>query len=775
MGSERPLRGYVVVRIDHDIDPGGQHVFTPVDVLWTTTAGPVSFAPPLAPGHVIAEVHVNDEFPAQTSHDMATTIEVMVPIREQQRIVSLDILFMTESASLGGVTLSDLARLGDTWFRGQVPADVLPMAEDDNEPEGSDPPYLLRSTSILARHGMTAEQMMTVDGRRVLTAREVVTSGPRWTLVGSSELQHTSTAAPYGGRTRDLAMDVAADGSWRCYLAAADGGVWFRRSTSRGWSALGDYARTRSPIDDANILSTGAVGARFGAAASGAQDTVVVGTGEPRASADAISGVGLRVSEDGGRTWVLVDGAIGEAGLRGASCYSVAADPNQVDQFFVAASNGVWRLAKPGSDWVCSRFVPSPVPAAIAAVGVGRNSPATDIVAYDDSGTTRLVIAFDLRANPASPVSAANPAVPTAIRFRHRGHPDADRVDRHVLRSHVPGLHRRRQRGVGPERRRQGLAAAHRRDELRGVLQLPGQRLDRAVVRRRRWRLRAGNRRGQAGPGRRRGRLRQGAPARRRVVQRDLPVDDEAQRDWSDRLRPRDRARVQDRPLRGREDPCRLPPRADRPDEPGLGGDRRRRLPQQVGGVRIGARLRPHQRRPRDAAVQLHRPRRQGRQPCRRRHAGQRHRPGRHDHDDHPQERRRWRGGSAAGHAHRVRRVHPRQAQPSGQRHLADGLQGRRLRLAIAVRSAHAGLGPVLRHRRAPVGSDVERQLARTPSTTASSGPSSAARSRSSSGVATCGTAPTTRTHGGPRWRWARPRPATRSSPSCPCAARSTC
>ena len=102
MGSERPLRGYVVVRIDHDIDPGGQQVFTPVDVLWTTTAGPVSFAPPLAPGHVIAEVHVNDEFPAQTSHDMATTIEVMVPIREQQRIVSLDILLMTESASLGG-------------------------------------------------------------------------------------------------------------------------------------------------------------------------------------------------------------------------------------------------------------------------------------------------------------------------------------------------------------------------------------------------------------------------------------------------------------------------------------------------------------------------------------------------------------------------------------------------------------------------------------------------------------------------------------------------
>ena len=416
MGSKRPLRGYVVIRIEHTVDPSGRDVFTPVDVLWTTTSAPAPFVSPLQPGHVIAEVFINDETPLQTSHDMSAAIDVFVPIREKQRIVSLDIAFMTESVSIGGVSLADLARLGDTWFRGQVPADVLPMAEDDNEPEGSDPPYLLRSTSILARHGMTAEQMMTVDGRRVLTEREVVTSGPRWTFVGSAELHHTTPAAPFGGRTRDLAMSVADDGSWRCYLAAADGGVWFRGSTSLGWTALGDYARTRSPIDDANILSTGAVGARFGAAASGAQDIVVVGTGEP-SGGDALSGVGLRVSEDGGRTWVLVDGAVGDPGLRGVSCYSVTPDPNQDGQFFIAASNGVWRLAKPGSDWVCSRFVPRPVPAAISAVGVGHTSPATDLVAYDDSGTTRLVIAFDLRANPANPVSTSNPAVPTAIRF----------------------------------------------------------------------------------------------------------------------------------------------------------------------------------------------------------------------------------------------------------------------------------------------------------------------------------------------------------------------
>ena len=100
------------------------------------------------------------------------------------------------------------------------------------------------------------------------------------------------------GRVTTLAVGP---GGARVYAGAANGGVWFSPDGGASWSPLADYAVSPSLFGgstEADSLSVGALGVRFGASA--ATDEVYVGTGEPTGNYDAYLGVGIRHSTSGG-------------------------------------------------------------------------------------------------------------------------------------------------------------------------------------------------------------------------------------------------------------------------------------------------------------------------------------------------------------------------------------------------------------------------------------------------------------------------------------------
>ena len=171
--------------------------------------------------------------------------------------------------------------------------------------------------------------------------------GPSITLRGQAGSEPRVT-----GRVRDLA--ISDDGN-RIYAATANGGVWYSADVGTTWSPLGADAST--PLGEAaapgpSTLVTTCLSVKFGAATSGAQDIVYVGTGElqpgtrgyPGGKASGIGVLKLSRPLPAALAEPQVNPWRREAkNLAGTGIYAIAQDPANADTLIAATSTGLWR------------------------------------------------------------------------------------------------------------------------------------------------------------------------------------------------------------------------------------------------------------------------------------------------------------------------------------------------------------------------------------------------------------------------------------------------
>jgi hypothetical protein len=159
-----------------------------------------------------------------------------------------------------------------------------------------------------------------------------------WTLAGPTTstqpavlnfFDNQASDLQVSGRDTAIAVDPNActTTSCRIWVAAAGGGVW------RSDNAL-------APSPKWTFVSAG-----FGTNAVGtltydaASHTLYAGTGEPNASGDSESGVGIYKSTNGGNTWTFLPGSA--AAMNARSISSIVVDPKHPGTLYVGTTRGV--------------------------------------------------------------------------------------------------------------------------------------------------------------------------------------------------------------------------------------------------------------------------------------------------------------------------------------------------------------------------------------------------------------------------------------------------
>jgi hypothetical protein len=195
--------------------------------------------------------------------------------------------------------------------------------------------------------------------RRV--APKVLASGGAnlWLPIGPSSIAHgqASGGPTVSGRVRDLAVEPTTGD--RVYVATGSGGVWFSADRGASWQPLDEFVvspnrSTMFPVG--NALSCGAIHVHWGAAVTGADDIVTVGTGEPGGSGADLAGLpGGRVVGIGimqaigpgtGTPWSRPGG--GDA-LRGHVVSRIVENPLSATHLFAATSDGVYSKVGAGA------------------------------------------------------------------------------------------------------------------------------------------------------------------------------------------------------------------------------------------------------------------------------------------------------------------------------------------------------------------------------------------------------------------------------------------
>ena len=158
-----------------------------------------------------------------------------------------------------------------------------------------------------------------------------------WQLIGPSTSTQPAVLNFFDNQASDLGVSgrvtaIAVDSnacdttSCRVWVAAAGGGVW------RTDNAL---ASTPSWTFLSGNFGTNAIGTLTYDAAT---QTLYAGTGEPNASGDSESGVGIYASTNGGTTWTYLSGS---SVMKARSISSIAVDPSHPGTLYVGDTRGV--------------------------------------------------------------------------------------------------------------------------------------------------------------------------------------------------------------------------------------------------------------------------------------------------------------------------------------------------------------------------------------------------------------------------------------------------
>ncbi len=124
------------------------------------------------------------------------------------------------------------------------------------------------------------------------------------------------------GRGREVFVDPNDNDTW--YATTAGGGFWVTRDAGATWASLTDFTIPSLATSTAAIFE-------------GNTDIIYLGTGEPFGNADAIDGIGLIRTTDGGVTWDYLENSINVGNVG-----RIVVNPNDSDHVVIGTSNGVF-------------------------------------------------------------------------------------------------------------------------------------------------------------------------------------------------------------------------------------------------------------------------------------------------------------------------------------------------------------------------------------------------------------------------------------------------
>lgn len=133
------------------------------------------------------------------------------------------------------------------------------------------------------------------------------------------------------GRIRGIV--VAPDDPEKWYAGTVGGGLWMTKDAGQTWKNLTDYKVPN--------LSTSTV-----AISESNPEILYVGTGEPFNNLDAIGGIGLIKTQDGGKKWEYLTNTRNFGGVG-----RLALNPNDEDYLVVASSTGIYVTEDGGATW----------------------------------------------------------------------------------------------------------------------------------------------------------------------------------------------------------------------------------------------------------------------------------------------------------------------------------------------------------------------------------------------------------------------------------------
>ena len=133
------------------------------------------------------------------------------------------------------------------------------------------------------------------------------------------------------GRVRGI--KVAPDNEDKWYAGTVGGGLWVTEDAGDTWENLTDY---KVPNLSTSTIAISANNPRV----------IYLGTGEPFGNLDAIGGIGLLKSINGGRSWEYLDNTRDFGGVGRMIVYD-----NNENHVVVAASNGIFVTKDGGNTW----------------------------------------------------------------------------------------------------------------------------------------------------------------------------------------------------------------------------------------------------------------------------------------------------------------------------------------------------------------------------------------------------------------------------------------
>ena len=158
--------------------------------------------------------------------------------------------------------------------------------------------------------------------RSLMKANAMMTAN--WTVIGPNN---------FAGRMLDLAFDP--NNANVIWAGAASGGIWHSANGGSTWTPMDDQL----PMLAIGCIATHPTNSNI----------VYIGTGEGSFNIDAVEGVGVLKSTDGGTTWT-------QTGLsfllsQGEAVNEMVIDPSNPNVLIAATRDGIYRTADAGTTW----------------------------------------------------------------------------------------------------------------------------------------------------------------------------------------------------------------------------------------------------------------------------------------------------------------------------------------------------------------------------------------------------------------------------------------
>jgi hypothetical protein len=258
------------------------------------------------------------------------------------------------------------------------------MSRNDQPPQGGSPDQVYQRLAWLAERrpadpfviheaiaARRAAEAAALAKKRRTAEDPPVGDDSLWVPVGPAAVLRgqPETEPRVSGRVRALA--VHPDGQ-RVYAGTANGGVWYSDDAGVSWLPVAMFAtkhdaetKAATGAAGAEGLTVGALAVRFGDAADGSGDDVLVGTGEPVYIQGVFGGVGVLHATGPVpvvRAHKLANPWTREASnLVGYGCFRLARNPDRPEQVVAATNGGLFLRTLPAaadSAWECVSRAP---------------------------------------------------------------------------------------------------------------------------------------------------------------------------------------------------------------------------------------------------------------------------------------------------------------------------------------------------------------------------------------------------------------------------------